>query len=60
VVIRVIDYFRAAHHGSLFDSYHVELTELAFILVISRTGKMAILDFELFDDLTTSPLQPSA
>jgi hypothetical protein len=33
---------------------------MAFILVVSRTGKMAILDFVLFDDLTTQPPQPHA
>jgi hypothetical protein len=58
--IRVIEYFRAPLHGSVFDFYHIELAEMAFILVVSRTGKMAILDFVLFDDLTTQPPQPHA
>jgi hypothetical protein len=38
----------------------IELTELAFVLAVSRSGKMAITDFIVFDDLGAQPVQPNA
>ncbi len=32
--IRVIEHFTAQQHGSVFDFYHIELAEMAFILVV--------------------------
>jgi hypothetical protein len=58
--IRIVEYFTQDLHGSVFDFYQLELTELAFILVISKTGKMAILDFVLFESQPAQPDQPNA
>ena len=58
--IRIVDYFTQERHGSVFDFYQLELTELAFILVVSRTGKMAIVDFVLFEGQPASLNQPNA
>ena len=58
--IRIVEHFTAPQQGSIFDFYHIELAEMAFILVVSRTGKMAILDFILFDGLTAQPPQSNA
>ena len=53
--IRIVQYFKREQHGSLFDFYQIELNELAFVLVVSRTGKMAILDFVLFENFDAQP-----
>jgi hypothetical protein len=58
--IRIVQYFKREQHGSVFDFYQIELTELAFVLVVSRTGKMAILDFVLFDSFGAQPEQSHA
>jgi hypothetical protein len=36
--IRIVEHFTAPQQGSIFDFYHIELAEMAFILVVSRTG----------------------
>jgi hypothetical protein len=54
--IRIVEHFTAPQQGSIFDFYHIELAEMAFILVVSRT----ILDFILFDGLTAQPPQSNA
>ena len=58
--IRIVEHFTAPQQGSIFDFYHIELAEMAFFLVVSRTGKTAILDFILFDGLTAQPPQSNA
>lgn len=58
--IRLVDAFTAVRHGSIFDFYVIELPELALVLAVSRSGKMAIIDFVIFEDLGSQPAQPNA
>lgn len=58
--IRIVDHFIAEQQGSAFDFYVIELTELAFVLVVSKTGRMAITDFWLYAYLGIQPVQPDA
>jgi hypothetical protein len=38
----------------------IELAELAFVLAVSQSDKMAIIDFVIFEVLEASPNQPNA
>lgn len=58
--IRIAEYFTTQRNGSVFDFYNIELSDLAFVLVVSQSGKMAILDFVLFNPLGQTPSQPHA
>jgi hypothetical protein len=58
--IRLVDAFRCEQQGSIFDYFVIELADLAFVLVVSQSGKMAITDFVIFEDLEASPSQLSA
>jgi hypothetical protein len=58
--VRLVDAFTAEQQGSIFDFYVIELAELAFVLAVSRSGKMAIIDFVVFDSLGIQPIQPNA
>ena len=58
--IRLVDAFSAVQQGSLFHFYVIELPELALVLAVSRSGKMAIIDFVVFENLGAQPQQPNA
>jgi len=58
--VRLVDAFSSVQQGSLFQFYVIELSELALVLAVSRTEKMAIIDFVVFDELGAQPEQPYA
>jgi hypothetical protein len=58
--MRLVDAFTALQQGSIFDFFVVELPELALVLAVSRSGKMAIIDFVIFDNLGFQPEQANA